>query len=67
MKTRQDYIEYIKEELNKYDKPITKSILKLVEEHKDMDNFTPISKALYTLLKLENIRIYTYREFNRIL
>ena len=37
MKTGQDYSDYIKEELIKYDKPITKSILKLVEEHKDMD------------------------------
>lgn len=66
MKKVEDYFEYLKLELVKYNTPMTNSILEKVKVWENFDNLTEISKMLFFLYKVEEIRIASYKEWIRI-
>jgi hypothetical protein len=66
MKKVEDYFEYLKLELCKYNTPITNSILEKVKVWENFENLTEISKMLFFLYKVEGIRIANYKEWIRI-
>lgn len=66
MKPVEDYFEYLKIELSKYDSPFFKVVLEKIENWKDYENLSGVNKMLFFLLDVENVKIATFREWQRI-
>jgi hypothetical protein len=65
MKTVEEYFEYLKLELSKNESPFCKSVLEKVKVHQG-ENLSDITKMLFFLYKVENIKIANYKEWQRI-
>jgi hypothetical protein len=66
MKPVEDYFEYLKIELSKYDSPFFKVVLEKIENWKDYENLSGVNKMLFFLLDVENVKIATFTEWQRI-
>ena len=66
MKPVEEYFKYLKVELSNYDSPFSKLILEKVENWENYDNLNGINKMLFFLLDVENIKIATFSEWQRI-
>jgi hypothetical protein len=65
MKTVKEYFEYLNTELSKNDSPFSKNILEKVKVHQG-ENLSDITKMLFFLYQVENIKIANYKEWQRL-
>ena len=66
MKTVEEYFDYLTTQLSQNESPFCKSILERVKVHQGED-LSDITKMLFFLYKVEDIKIASYKEWQRII